>query len=142
VGGEISEQYAKCIIEQADARRPIRGADALGRYLRLSDKLRTELGIKTIGSFDVSKQQRARRRKEQRRAYDEKRRRMRGAKPHVQSTMRMKPWEREKISRRTWYYRQKQNQADAQKNGQSSLSPFAQKNGQSAFTGLSVNLCK
>jgi hypothetical protein len=84
VGGEISEQYAKCIIEQADARRPIRGADALGRYLRLSDKLRTELGIKTIGSFDVSKQQRARRRKEQRRAYDEKRRRMRGAKPHVQ----------------------------------------------------------
>jgi hypothetical protein len=33
-------------------------------------------------------------------------------------------------------------EADAQKNGQSLLSPFAQKNGQSAFTRLSVNLCK
>ncbi len=68
MGGAITEAEAEQIIDEADTIPKCRKADALAKFLHLSDKMRTELQIRTIGSVDVSKQQRARRRREQKRA--------------------------------------------------------------------------
>jgi hypothetical protein len=110
--GSINGKQAEEVIEEADTVPKCRTADALGRYLRLTDAIRTELQICTIGSVDISKQQRAKRRKKQKLERDRKGRRKQGMKPRpaylaVNATSRRKPWADEKISRRTWYYRRK-----------------------------------
>jgi hypothetical protein len=111
MGGTITAQAADRIIQEAATTRQRRKADQLGQYLRLTDKMRSELRIKTIGSMNVNSKQRARRRKEQRRRYNRNERRLRGVKPRAEyeanSRTRTKPWERERISRRMWYYRKK-----------------------------------
>jgi hypothetical protein len=81
--GTITEQQAEQIIEEANARPKIRKADALGRYLGLTDKVRTALEITTIGSLDLSKRQRALRKRERSRARKEMKRR--AARPKVTS---------------------------------------------------------
>ena len=45
MGGAIAEEQAEQIINEADTVPKCRKADALGRYLRLTDKMRTALGI-------------------------------------------------------------------------------------------------
>jgi hypothetical protein len=112
MGGAITAAEAEQVIEEADTVHKCRKADALGRYLRLTDETRTALQIRTIGSVDISKQQRARRRKEQKRALERARRRTQGAKPRTKylatnAISRLQPWKYEGISRRTWYYRRK-----------------------------------
>jgi hypothetical protein len=112
MGGAITAAEAEQVIEEADTVHKCRKADALGRYLRLTDETRTALQIRTIGSVDISKQQRARRRKEQKRALERARRRTQGAKPRTEylaanAISRLQPWKSEGISRRTWYYRRK-----------------------------------
>ena len=112
MGRAITAVEAEQVIKEAYTVRKCRKADALGRYLRLTDETRTALQIRTIGSIDISKQQRARRRKEQKRALERARRRMQGAKPRTEYlaakvTSRLQPWKSEGISRRTWYYRRK-----------------------------------
>jgi hypothetical protein len=112
MGAAISEEEATQLIDEADATPKCRKADALGRYLQLTDELRTALEIRTIGSVDISKRQRAARRKEQKRALKREMRRKQGAKTRteylgVNSVSRLQPWKAERISRRTWYYRRK-----------------------------------
>jgi len=107
--GTITEQQAEQIIEEANARPKIRKADALGRYLGLTDKVRTALEITTIGSLDLSKRQRALRKRERSRARKEMKRRAAGQKSRVEflatAKSQRQPWKAEGISRRTWYRR-------------------------------------
>jgi hypothetical protein len=77
-------------------------ANELGQYLRLSDEVRTLLGIRTIGAFDVSTRQRKARRKRKDRERHERLRRERGAKPQSKSQARTRPWEAGGISESTW----------------------------------------
>jgi hypothetical protein len=109
MGGAINKQQAEAVIEEADIIPQCRTADAVGKYLGLTDELRTMLGIKTIGACDVTKRQRARRRRAQDRKHKEAKRRMKGAKPRAaylaNSLSRTQPWKTERVSRRTWYYR-------------------------------------
>jgi hypothetical protein len=109
MGGTITEEQAEQVINEADTVPKCRKADALGRYLRLSDKMRTALGITTIGSFDLSKRQRALRKRERSRARKELKRRAAGKKTRVEylaaARSKTQPWRAEGISRRTWYRR-------------------------------------
>ena len=107
MSGAITEEQAEQVINEADTVPKCRKADALGRYLRLSDETRTSLGICTIGSFDMSKRQRALRRRERSRARKEMKRRAAGKKSRVEylaaAISKTQPWRAEGISRRTWY---------------------------------------
>jgi hypothetical protein len=107
MGGAITEEQAEQIINEADTVPKCRKADALGRYLRLTDKMRTTLGITTIGSFDLSKRQRALRKRERSRARKEMKRRAAGQKSRVEflatAKSQRQPWKAKGISRRTWY---------------------------------------
>jgi hypothetical protein len=108
MGGNITEEEANQIIEEAAATPPIRDADALGAFLGLTDEMRTKLDIRTIGSTDVSSRQRARRRKNRKRVREQSRRRANGAKSRTEYLTTVagpRPWEAEGISRRTWYRR-------------------------------------
>jgi hypothetical protein len=111
MGGTITEEQAEQVINEADTVPKCRKADALGRYLRLSDETRTSLGICTIGSFDMSKRQRALRRRERSRARKEMKRRAAGQKPRVEylaaAKSRTQPWKAEGKSRSLWYSRRK-----------------------------------
>jgi hypothetical protein len=141
MGGTITQEAADLVMQEAATTRQRRKADQLGQYLRLTDKERSELGIKTIGSIDVNSKQRARRRKEQKRMDDQNRRRMRGAKSRAEyeanSRTRTKPWEKERISRRMWYYRRKKAGAGGDGTSPRTINPtlaIAQVRGQSTLT--------
>jgi hypothetical protein len=110
MGGNITPLEAEQVIEEADTVPNFRKADALGRYLHLTDENRTALQIRTIGSIDVSKQRRVRLRKERARARRRAKRRISGAKSRAEylaanSLSRIRPWKTEGVSRRTWYRR-------------------------------------
>jgi len=72
-------------------------ADKLAWKIRLDDATRTRLKIKTIGAFDVPKEQRQVRAKAKRKARDALRR---PGKPP-----RAKPWIAAGVSRATWFRR-------------------------------------
>jgi hypothetical protein len=89
-------------------RRPLKfKADTLGRKLRLSNAERYELKIRTIGAFDVSKEQRMAYRKLRRAMYDRTRRQEKGAMSRheylVSSLSRLRPWKKLGMSRANWY---------------------------------------
>jgi hypothetical protein len=111
MGGAITEEQAEQIIEEADIIPKRRTADALGRWLRLSDAMRTFLKIRTIGSFDVSSRQRAMRRKERNRACKEMKRRAAGSKSRGEylaaARSKTQPWKLEGKSRSLWYSHRK-----------------------------------
>jgi hypothetical protein len=98
-------------------RRRIDTADQCAERLRLSYEERTRLRITTIGSFDVNKPERAKRRKERKRIRDRERqarkRAERGAVPRAKylarSLSRTKPWQQCGIKRRTWERRRRSN---------------------------------
>jgi hypothetical protein len=98
-------------------RKRVDTADQCGARLRLSYEERTRLRITTIGSFDVNRRQRAKRRKERKRIRDRERqatkRAERGAVPRVEylarSLSRTKPWKPSGIKRRTWERRRRAN---------------------------------
>jgi hypothetical protein len=98
------------IVELAKSRQRIEKADELGELLALTDKERTHLKITTIGACDITKAQRARRRKLRKRERDRQRkeihRREQGALPRREylknSLSVLRPWEAEGISRRAW----------------------------------------
>jgi hypothetical protein len=77
-------------------------ADTLGNRLGLREAERRRLRIVTIGSIEVTKAERLKRRRERGRGRDEARRRSKGAKPRreyeANSISRAKPWERLGIS--------------------------------------------
>ena len=99
------ERQINAILDANPPRR-IR-ADTLARHLHVSDAERTELRIWSIGSYDVPKAKRIKRRKEKRRLADQARRRDNGSKPREQSHSRTKPWEAFGIKRRAWELRGK-----------------------------------
>jgi hypothetical protein len=85
-------------------------ADTLGRRLGLTEAVRRRLGIRTIGSVDMTTAERQRARKLAARERQRARRRARGAKPRAayleaNSIKRAKPWEELGISRASWYRR-------------------------------------
>jgi hypothetical protein len=118
MGGIITKEFTEQLIQEAGTKRQIRKPDPLGKYLGLTDGWRTALDIRTIGAVDISSKERARRTKERNRIHKQNKRRERGAKPRSEyeanSILRAKPWEKEGISRATWYHRQKQNQSAGQ----------------------------
>jgi hypothetical protein len=90
-------------------------ADTVGRFLRVDYATRQRLHFTKIGSWDVDREGRLRRRKERQRQADKRRRRQRGAKTRAEyleanSISRTKRWKSEGISRAQWYRRQKARQ--------------------------------
>jgi hypothetical protein len=86
------------------------GAQELAHALQLTDERRSALKIKTIGSIDVSKRQRKKRRKVKDKEYQIAKRRAKDVKPREQylaehTTNRDKPWLPLKISKATYYRR-------------------------------------
>ncbi|MEX2167422.1 MAG: hypothetical protein WD852_10465 [Methyloceanibacter sp.] len=88
------------------ARCELPTARQLGRRLRLSDAERTALKITTIRPFDVSAAELVARRLRQKIERRRQRRRKQGVRSRAEyeanSLSRLKPWEAEGISRRTW----------------------------------------
>ena len=100
---------------EAMRRRNLDKADALAIRLRLTYAERMRLNITTIGACDLDKAGRTRRRKERKRRRDRARAAAkRAARGVVQRTQylaeclsRVRPWEAEGISRRTWERRRR-----------------------------------
>jgi hypothetical protein len=88
-------------------------ADALGKFLRVTDAERATLCIYTIGSYQTPKAMRIKFRKEKHRLAAQARRRASGSKPREQSLSRTKPWEAFGIKRRAWERRGKPDPATA-----------------------------
>lgn len=90
-------------------------ADKLAWRLGLTDAERTALRITTIGSIDVGKAARARRRRQRNNAAKAARRLEAGAVSRAEyegaSATRVKPWEAAGVSRRTWYRKKKEGAA-------------------------------
>jgi hypothetical protein len=82
-------------------------AARLGAVLRLKDRERTACKISTIAPVDMTKQQRAARRKASDRERKRAARAAAGAKPRAESLSRTKPWTALGISRRTWERRRR-----------------------------------
>ena len=82
-------------------------ARILGEKLRLLNQEREALGIRTILPIDMTEEQLQEQRKAKKRVRDERRRRKAGRKTRetylANSLTRLKPWEAEGISRRTWF---------------------------------------
>jgi hypothetical protein len=100
---------------EALRRKRVDTADQCAARLRLSYAERTQLGVTTIGAFDVNKRKRAKLRKDRKRIRDRERqarkRAERGALPRPQylarSHARRQPWKPDGISRRTWERRRR-----------------------------------
>ena len=87
-------------------------SETLGEHLRLTFIERERLGIRTIGSVDVTKETRLEMSRQKRVKRQRLRRRAAGVKPRAEyeakSLSRKKPWEAEGISRAQWYRRQRE----------------------------------
>jgi hypothetical protein len=86
-------------------------ADKLALRLQLTEAERSRLGITTIGAIDMTKAERAARRRKRNSITRQRNRRAKGAKPRPEyeatSISRAKPWDAHGISRATWYRRSK-----------------------------------
>jgi hypothetical protein len=84
-------------------------ADTLAQRLGLTELERRQLGIRTIGAIDMTREERKKARRLRQRQRDLVRRRAQGARPRAEyeanSVSRSKPWLALGISRRTWYRR-------------------------------------
>jgi hypothetical protein len=103
----LSEAEAIAIVNEAADLRPIWNADKLANYLGLTYRDRTACKIKTIGACDFAKRFRTAQRKHKKRMAQEKRRRALGMRPQCESLSATKPWEKEGMSRATWYRQNK-----------------------------------
>jgi hypothetical protein len=107
----LAEAKARALLTEADDTPRRCKADSLARYLGITYAQRQFIGITTIGSCDVSRHERRRRRKERDRMMHDQHRRARGARPRAAyeatSLSRTKPWEAQGISRRTWERRRR-----------------------------------
>lgn len=109
----IDPVSVELIENEAAWRRKMIGADAVAKLLFVSMEERTALGLKTIGAFDVPKEERQKLAKETKRERDKNRqadkRKAEGrndrASYEAASISAAKPWEAEGVSRRTWYRR-------------------------------------
>jgi hypothetical protein len=98
-------------------------ADTLASRIRLTERERSALCIRTIGAIDFDKAARAERRRRADRANKEGLRRAKGAVPRVEyeaeSLAQRKPWQARGISRATWYRRRKADDTGASDTGPS-----------------------
>jgi len=109
----IDPVSVKLIANDAAWRRKMIGADAVAKMLFVSLEERTAIDLKTIGAFDVPKEQRQKLAKETKRERDKNRQadkrkaegRIDRASFEAASISAAKPWEAEGVSRRTWYRR-------------------------------------
>jgi hypothetical protein len=101
LGREITERQALAVLSSIAPRRW--KADPLGRYLEITLRVRTALGITTIGACDFSKRERRKQRKHRDQMYQERKRRAAGARPQSESLSATQPWRTLGMSRRTWY---------------------------------------
>lgn len=88
--------------------KPLRyRADKIAWKLKVTAAEREQLGLRTIGAIDQSRQERQQIARQNKRERDRQRRRAKGAKPRADyeenSTNKSKPWIAEGVSRRTWY---------------------------------------
>jgi hypothetical protein len=108
----VDETFVLLIVAQAATRKLMMPANAVAALLSVSWKERTEIGLTTIGAFDVSASERsalARQRKRERdRERQESKRRADGRGSHAASLARSKPWEEEGISRASWFRKQRE----------------------------------
>jgi hypothetical protein len=103
----IGTERAKLLAEIEERRRRWRG-EKLAQLMRLTEAERRRLAITTIGSIDVTRAERAKRRKQAKREAIAAARRATGTKPRKEwlaahSLTRTKPWEALKMSRASWY---------------------------------------
>jgi hypothetical protein len=112
----LSQQEARELITKIVSSPKKFRADYLAKRLNLTDQQRAELGIKTIGAADVTKEERkelAKRRKVER---IKEKRRAQGIRSRAEyegrSLTKMKPWEVAGISRATWYRRRSKGYSD------------------------------
>ena len=107
----LSLQRGQAIIETAIHQPRRWRADTLAKAMQLTDTDRTRLRITTIGAIDVTKAERAIRRKIRRRQLAAETRAAKRTQTRAEylaaSISKAKPWEVEGISRRTWYRRRK-----------------------------------
>lgn len=104
----MSQDEAHQLIDEIDRtpiylRKPT--ARELGDRLRVSNREREFLKLKTIKPFDMTDDELLEQRKAKQRARMQRLRRASGSKPHEASLAKLKPWKRQGISRRTWFRR-------------------------------------
>jgi len=102
MGGQITEEEASAITEEASRTRKHLSADNLARFLGVTYAQRQGLGLTMIGSVDVGKRARKELRKRRDRLYQQAKRRAAGARPQSESLSRTQPWRELGMSRRTW----------------------------------------
>jgi hypothetical protein len=95
------------LIDDSGSAGHLSGADELGHYIGLDDARRTRTKATTIGAIDCDQRQRARRRKRRRKLAARADREKAGSRPHSKSAEATRPWIKDGISRRTYYYRKK-----------------------------------
>lgn len=86
-------------------------ADKLAWKFQVTDEQRTRLKLTTIGSIDVPKAERIKRRRQRKRERMTERRRSEGAMPrreYLKSVKKPMPWLAEGVSRATWYRRHRE----------------------------------
>ena len=88
-------------------------ARSLGSRLEVDNEDRERLQAWTIEAFDISEEEREVINREKNRKAQERIRRKDGAKPRKQSLSQTKPWEAEKVCRRTWERRRKAGAANS-----------------------------
>lgn len=91
-------------VESRNGRAPyFHRADKAAAILGVTDAVRAELKLRTIGSTDVTAQARLERRRLRKNAAKAEKRRLAGAKPRAESLSRTRPWEELNMSRARWY---------------------------------------
>lgn len=108
---------------EVEGRRYDLNADDAADLLGVTFEERQSLSLRTIGACDLTPDAFRVARKEAKRKRDRERlaQKRKAKRPRSKALMRVRPWEAEGISRRTWYRRQKRNGTD--------LSPCAQGDG-------------
>jgi hypothetical protein len=115
MGGEITRAEAIAIVDEANAIPRAWGADRLAKHMGVTYDQRQALGLKTIGSVNVTRAERKEIRKVRDKVKKQQKRRASGviarAKYEAKSLSRTQPWRKEGVSRRTW--ERHQNKRDA-----------------------------
>jgi hypothetical protein len=107
MGRTVTEAEAAAITQEASICRKHLSADNVAKFLGVTYAQRQTLGLTTIGSVNVKKRARQELRKRNGRLYQERKRRAAGARPQVESLSQTEPWKAMKMSRRTWYRKNK-----------------------------------
>jgi hypothetical protein len=91
------------IIEEANARNKRIFGPEIGKLLKLQPLEREEVKCWRLQAGGETSRTRRNRRRAKKRAAEAEGRKRKGARPHCESLMQLKPWEAEGISRATWY---------------------------------------